>query len=78
LTPADCDGIVMLGDENETDEYITNCKLSQPILYPSAGTFPHPKIWREYYTKNANEMNEMKPLLINIYKLINLIKWITL
>lgn len=78
LTLVDCDGIVMLGDEDEDDKYITNCKLSQPILYPAAGSFPHPTVWRDYYSRNTNEMQEMKPLLINIYKLINLIKWITL
>jgi ribonuclease T2 len=77
LTPADCDGIVMLGDENEKDKYITNCHLEEPILYPAAGTFPHPSMRRQYYS-NHNSIQEMKPLLINLYKLINLIKWMTL
>lgn len=78
LTPADCDGIVMLDDEDESDNYITNCRLNEPILYPAAGTFPHPLILGQRYEKKHNKMQELKPLLINIYKLVSLIKWITL
>lgn len=78
LSPADCDGIVMLDDADPDDKYITNCRLNEPILYPAAGTFPHPLMLRQMYERRYNKVQEMKPLLINIYKLISLIKWITL
>lgn len=91
LEQADCDGIsaeeVAIDKVNE--KVITNCNMNKPIVYPA--TVPlsrfdkthmspydlHRKFLEEYNRKKSNEGKTMK-LLVNIYKLIQLLKWTTI
>ncbi|XP_037042270.1 ribonuclease Oy isoform X2 [Bradysia coprophila] len=72
LTLVDCDGVV---DESEVlidypgGKVITNCDLSKPILYPSVVPPSH---------RPEQRNTEWKFPFVNLYKLIEMIKWATL
>lgn len=60
-----------LGMTNE-DEVLTNCHRLQTIIYPTAKNPPKPLL------ETADESKLWQRQLINFYKLVSLIKWITL
>lgn len=73
-----CDGIVMRTNEfRNSEEIITNCKKDQDILYPSFN-WVIKKQWsrniQEHHAQNKTWMYNM----VNVYKLMRLIQWITL
>lgn len=86
-----CDGILFedVFIDQPQGKVITNCNLNKPIFYP--GTVPlsrydkthmspfdlHMKFLEEYKRKKAQENKTMKTL-VNVYKLIQLLKWTTM
>ncbi|XP_058451709.1 ribonuclease Oy [Malaya genurostris] len=91
LELADCDGILFeeVAIGYPTGKVLTNCNLNKPIVYPTnvpKSRFDrthmspydlHRKFLEEYNRKKAKESRTMK-LLVNIYKLIQLLKWTTI
>lgn len=91
LELTDCDGILFedVFINQPGDTVITNCNRKKPIFYP--GKVPlsrldkmhmspydlHMKFLEEYKRKKAQE-NKMMKILVNIYKLIQLLKWTTM
>lgn len=91
LELADCDGILSeeVVIDYPTGKLLTNCNLNKSIMYP--GTVPlsrfdkthmspydlHRKFLDEYNRQKAKESRMMK-MLVNIYKLIQLLKWTTI
>lgn len=92
LELTDCDGILFEDSifiDQPRGKMISNCNLNKPIFYP--GTVPlsrydkmhmspydlHKKYLEEYKQKKAKE-NKMMKILVNIYKLIQLLKWSTM
>lgn len=87
----DCDGIlfedVFIGQQG--GKVITNCNLNKPIFYPEKiplsqydKTHLSPydlrmKFLEEYKRKEAKD-NKMMKILVNIYKLIQLLRWTTM
>uniref|UniRef100_U5EP87 Putative ribonuclease x25 n=1 Tax=Corethrella appendiculata TaxID=1370023 RepID=U5EP87_9DIPT len=83
----DCDGILLL--EKVSVNYsngtvITNCNLKKPVFYPQNIPMSKFDLFYERHFTAINNLNE-KPKeissslnLINFYKLIQLVKWITL
>lgn len=86
-----CDGILFedVFIDQPQGKIITNCNLNKPIFYPA--TVPlsryekthmspfdlHAKFLEEFKRKKANQNKTMKTL-VNIYKLIQLLKWSTI
>lgn len=91
LELTDCDGILFedVFISQQGGKVITNCNLNKPIFYP--GKVPlsqfdkmhlspydlHMKFLEETKQKKAKETKMMK-ILVNIYKLIQLLRWTTL
>lgn len=91
LELTDCDGILFeaVAIDYPDGKVITNCNMNKPIIYP--GTVPlsrfdkthmspydlHRKFLEEYNRKKTDENRTMK-LLVNIYKLIQMLKWTTI
>lgn len=84
----DCDGILFenVFIDQPRGKMITNCNLNKPIFYP--GKVPlsrydtvsndiQRKFLEEFKRKKSHEGRMMK-LLVNIYKLIQLLKWATM
>lgn len=72
-----CDGIVMEGDTDLNDKIITNCRKDQEIVYPSSYWL----VKRQYLEKFKEKENQNKGFMYNIvnfYKLVRLLQWITL
>lgn len=82
-----CDGILFenIFIDQPQEKLITNCNLNKPIIYPD--TIPSlsnkkedggPEIrLEEYKRKKAQEKKTMK-FWVNVYKLIQLLKWTTM
>lgn len=72
-----CDGIVMEEDPDPSDDIITNCHKDKEIAYPS-------RTWlmqRQYYEevkKQQYSQNNWMTHVINSYKLVRLLQWVTL
>lgn len=79
LELTDCDGIRVAGVNYSTDDQIiSNCNRHQPIAYPATVPLSRfDKGLEEYQRRKAKESKMMK-LLVNIYKLIRLLKWTTI
>lgn len=58
----------------DDDGILTNCHRLQPITYPTAQNPPKPLFGSAEDTNNSAWQRQ----LLNFYKLISLIKWITL
>lgn len=86
-----CDGILFedVFIDQPQGKIITNCNVNKPVFYPA--TVPlsryekthmspfdlHTKFLEEYKRQKAKENKNMK-ILVNIYKLIQLLKWSTM
>ncbi|XP_058815834.1 ribonuclease Oy [Topomyia yanbarensis] len=91
LELADCDGILFeeVAIDYPAGKVITNCNLNKPIVYPTSVPLSkfdrthmspfdlHRKFLEEINRKKSDESRTMK-LLVNVYKLIQLLKWTTL
>ncbi|XP_055639295.1 ribonuclease Oy [Toxorhynchites rutilus septentrionalis] len=91
LELTDCDGILFkdVAIDYSAGKIITNCYLNKSVMYPA--TVPmsrfdkthmspfdlHKKFLDEYNRKKSKDSKTMK-LLVNIYKLIQLLKWTTI
>lgn len=70
LSLVDCDGVVGnagIAIDFPTGKIITNCNLDKPVLYPSI--VPPTKI---------SSKSKWQFPFVNVYKLLELIKWVTL
>lgn len=73
-----CDGIVMKGGEfKKTDEIITNCRKDEDIAYPSRSTIVHKQWVNKFHEQQAQNSTWMYNM-INVYKLLRLVQWMTL
>lgn len=73
LSLVDCDGVVGLSEvavDYPGGKIITNCDLSKPIQYPSI--VPSARIQRQ------NKKPDWQFPFVNVYKLLELVKWLTL
>ncbi|CAO1322464.1 unnamed protein product [Diamesa serratosioi] len=81
LALASCDGIVMDGilanDPDPNDDILTNCRKDQHIIYPSSAWFHRHQLIEAVREERVNQLSWRKQL-VNIYKLVNLVKRATL
>lgn len=74
-----CDGIVTGegGDPDPDDDIITNCPKDQDIAYPSSAWLMQ-RQWEQRIDEQKFEENSWMKHVINSYKLVRLLQWVTL
>lgn len=74
-----CDGIVMEegDDPDPTDDIITNCSKDQEIAYPSSGWLME-RQWLQRVKEQEYDKNSWMKHVVNAYKTVRLLQWITL
>lgn len=80
LNPHSCDGIVMEegDDPDPTDDIITNCQKNSEIAYPSSAWIME-RQWMKR-TKDQQYIDDRSWMrhVVNSYKLVRLLQWVTL
>jgi ribonuclease T2 len=75
-----CDGIVM-GEDNDpdpSDDIITNCHKDEEIAYPSATWLMQRQYYEGAKKHHHTIQNSWIKHVVNVYKLIRLLQWVTL
>lgn len=74
-----CDGIVTGKEEdpNPEDDIFTNCKKDQEIAYPSSAWL-HERQWMRRVRDQHYDNNSWIKHVVNSYKLVRLLQWVTL